>query len=213
MAWLQKRPQIGDSIQFYSTGLNKTKLLIGLGNPGKEYDLTRHNVGFACLDSFVAQSGDMESWILKKDLKSYVSSGRLGDTRVIAIKPTTFMNLSGEALQAVMAFYKISADHVLVVHDELDIDFGQIRLRSGGTSAGHNGLKSIIQYIGEDFGRARIGIGPKKPAKMDSADFVLQKFSEAEQAQLGNMYREIAAIISEYVFGNQLPTETRNFLV
>lgn len=213
MAWLQKRPQIGDSIQFYSTSLNKTKFLVGLGNPGAEYHQTRHNVGYACLDAFVAQSDDMAPWMLKKDLKCYFSNGRVGDTQVFAIKPTTFMNLSGEAVQAVASFYKINPAHTAVIHDELDIDFGQIRLRNGGTSAGHNGLKSIIQHFGEDFGRIRVGIGPKTPAKIDSADFVLQKFSETEQSQLPNLYREVNAIISEYVYGDQLPADTRMFLV
>jgi len=213
MAWLQKRPQIGDSIQFYSTSLNKTKLVVGLGNPGSEYDGTRHNIGFACLGAFANQTDELETWMLKKDLKCQLVSGRVGDARVIAIRPTTFMNLSGEAVQAVMSFYKISPEHVVVLHDELDIDFGQIRLRSGGSSAGHNGLKSIIQHIGEDFGRLRIGIGPKKPIKMDSADFVLQQFSAAQQAQLPNLYREVNAILSEYIFGDQLPQETRSFLV
>ena len=213
MSWLQKRTQIGDSIQLYNSALNRTVLLVGLGNPGKEYDGTRHNVGFTCVEAFVAQNDEMEPWILKKDLKCYLSTGRLGDTRVIAMKPTTFMNLSGEAVQAVTSFYKISPEFTAVVHDDLDIDFGQIRLRSGGSSAGHNGLKSIIQHFGEDFGRIRIGVGPKKPASIDSADFVLQKFSVDEQAQLPNLNREVSAILSEYAYGNQLPVETRSFLV
>jgi len=213
MAWLQKRPQVGDSIQFYSMGLNKTTLLVGLGNPGKEYDGTRHNIGFAALDSFVSATNELDPWMIKKDLKCQFSSGRLGDSRVIAIKPLTFMNLSGEALQAVIAFYKIAPEHTIVVHDELDINFGQIRLQTGGSSAGHNGLKSIIENIGENFGRVRIGIGPKLPSAMDSADFVLQKFSAAESSQLPNLYRETTSILSEYVYGNQLPSETRSFLV
>lgn len=123
------------------------------------------------------------------------------------------MNLSGEAVQAVASFYKIAPQHTTVIHDELDIDFGQIRLRTGGSSAGHNGLKSIIQHLGEDFGRIRIGVGPKKPAQIDSADFVLQKFSAAERDQLTNLYREVNAIISEYLYGEQLPVDTRTFLV
>jgi PTH1 family peptidyl-tRNA hydrolase len=213
MAWLQKRPQIGDSIQFYSTSLNKSRLIVGLGNPGDEYHLTRHNAGYACLDAFVAQNDEMAPWMLKKDLKCLLSTGRIGDTQIFAIKPTTFMNLSGNAVQAIASFYKLDPAHTVVIHDELDIDFGQIRLRVGGASAGHNGLKSIIQHLGEDFGRIRIGIGPKNPAQIDSADYVLQKFSEKEQAQLPNLYREVNAILSEYVYGDQLPVDTRTFLV
>jgi PTH1 family peptidyl-tRNA hydrolase len=214
VAWLQKRPQVGNPTMFYTVGLNKTILLVGLGNPGPEYLNTRHNAGFICLDSFVDATTEMEGWMVKKDLKCEISTGRIGDARVIAIKPTTFMNLSGEAVQATSQFYKIDTANILVLHDELDIDFGQIRLRIGGSAAGHNGIKSVSQHLGEDFGRIRIGIGPKQPTQIKSEDFVLQKFSEAEQAQLPNMKREVNAILSEYVYGSQvLPNETRNFIV
>ncbi|HVX24506.1 MAG TPA: aminoacyl-tRNA hydrolase, partial [Candidatus Saccharimonadales bacterium] len=128
MAWLQKRPQVSNPTMFYTVGLNKTILLVGLGNVGKKYDNTRHNVGFFCIDNFVANTDEMAAWIAKKDLKCELSTGQLGDARVIAIKPTTFMNNSGEAVQAALQFYKIQPEHVLVLHDELDIDFGQIRL-------------------------------------------------------------------------------------
>jgi PTH1 family peptidyl-tRNA hydrolase len=143
-----------------------------------------------------------------------MAGGTLGDTRVIAIKPTTFMNLSGDAVQAVAHFYKIPAEKIVVVHDELDISFGQVRLRSGGSAAGHNGLKSVIGAIGEGFGRVRIGIGPKEPEQIDSADFVLQKFSKDQQSHMGELTREVSAILSEYSYGDgQLPQETRNFIV
>jgi PTH1 family peptidyl-tRNA hydrolase len=213
MALFQRKPQTSDPKSFYTVGLNKTILLVGLGNPGKEYTHTRHNVGFICLDSFVDKTDEMEDWMVKKDLKCQLSSGRIGDARVLAIKPTTFMNLSGEAVQAVVNFYKVPQDQILVLHDELDVDFGQIRLRQGGSSAGHNGIKSVSQHLGEDYGRVRIGIGPKRPAKISSEDFVLQKFSEEEQGQLANLTQEVNAILSEYVYGGQLPHETRNFLV
>ncbi len=214
MAWLQQRPQVSDPTNFYTVGLNKTTLLVGLGNPGKEYDLTRHNAGFLCVDEFVSKADEMEDWINKKALKCLVSTGRVGDTRVIAIKPTTFMNLSGEAVQAVTNFYKINSESIAVLHDELDIDFGQIRLRAGGSSAGHNGIKSISQHLGnEDYGRIRIGIGPKKPMKIKSEDFVLQKFSAEQQIQLPNLKREVNSILSEYLYGTELPHDTRNFLV
>lgn len=212
MGWLQKRPQIGESIQFYTVGQNKNILLVGLGNPGKEYELTRHNIGFHALDHFVEKTDGMDDWIAKKDLKCLLSSGRVGESRVLAIKPATFMNLSGEAVQATAAFYKIPAQNIVVLHDEIDIDFGQIRLRESGSST-HNGIKSVSQYLGEDYGRIRIGVGPKKPAKMDSADFVLQKFSAKEQEQLPNLYREVNAILTEYLYSGQLPHDTRSFLV
>ena len=212
MPFLQKRPQVGQATQFYTLSQNKTLLVVGLGNVGREYDGTRHNVGFTCLDAF-ASANDFDAWIEKKDLKCHFASSVLGEARVILIKPTTLMNLSGEAVQATAHFYKIAPEHIVVVHDELDIPFGQIRVRSGGSSAGHNGLKSIMHYFGEDFGRVRIGIGPKTPAQIDTADFVLAKFSQAEQTQLPNLTREAGAILSEYVFGGQLPTETRSFIL
>lgn len=213
MSWLTQRPQTSDPTNFYTVGLHKTTLLVGLGNPGAEYDGTRHNVGFLCLDEFVAKTDEMEDWIEKKDLKCLLSTGRIGDSRVIAVKPTTYMNLSGEAVQAVIHFYKIGLDRVTILHDELDIDFGQIRLRAGGSSAGHNGIKSVSQHIGEGYNRIRIGVGPKRPARIKAEDFVLQKFSAEEQAQLPNLTREAIAVLTEYLYGSQFPHETRNFLV
>jgi len=213
MALFQRKPQTSDPKTFYTVGLNKIILLVGLGNPGKEYENTRHNVGFMCLDSFVAKNDEMEEWMVKKDLKCLLSSGRIGDARVIAIKPTTFMNLSGEAVKAVVNFYKVPQAQTLVLHDELDIEFGQVRLRVGGSAAGHNGIKSVSQHIGEDYGRVRIGIGPKHPSRIKSEDFVLQKFSEAERSQLPNLIQEVNAVLSEYIYGGQLPNETRSFLV
>lgn len=213
MSWLTRRPQTSDPVNYVTIGLNKNILLVGLGNPGKKYESTRHNVGFLCIDEFVDKTEEMDKWMVKKDLKCLLSTGRIGQNRVIAIKPTTYMNLSGEAVQAVMNFYKIHPDEVAVIHDELDIDFGQIRLRKGGSSAGHNGIKSITEAIGEDYARVRIGVGPKKPVKMKSEDFVLQDFSAEQQKQLPNLKREVLAILSEYLYGAELPHDTRNFLV
>jgi len=213
MSLFQRRPNPGETIQFYTLSQNSTVLIVGLGNPGPEYSGTRHNLGFACLDAFT-KANEFEQWIEKKDLKCQVTTARLGETHVIAIKPTTFMNLSGEAVQSVAHFYKIPAEKIIVVHDELDINFGHIRTRVGGGSAGHNGLKSIIQVMGEGFGRVRIGIGPKTPEQMDSADFVLQTFSKDQQAHIPELTREVSAILSEYAYGSgQLLQETRSFIV
>jgi PTH1 family peptidyl-tRNA hydrolase len=206
--------QSSDQKGLYTVGSNKTVLVVGLGNPGEKYELTRHNAGFLCLDEFVEKTDEMAGWINKKDLKCHLSSGQLSDTRVLAIKPTTFMNLSGEAVQATMDFYKVNPEHILVIHDELDIDFGQIRLRQGGSDAGHNGIKSVTQHIGEGYGRVRIGVGPKAPQEIPSEKFVLQNFSEAEQAKLPDLTREAIAIINEYLYGaQQLSHDTRSFLV
>src|ERR1035437_10290578 len=213
MALFQKSPDSGEAASFYTLGLNKTVLIVGLGNTGKDYDGTRHNIGFICLDEF-AYTNEFPGWIDKKDLKTLLTSRTLSDTRIILAKPTTMMNLSGKAIQAIVSFYKIAPQHVLVVHDELDIPFGQIRTRMGGSAAGHNGVKSAIEEVGEDFGRVRIGIGPKASDQIDSADFVLQKFSKTEAAEMTALTREVSAILNEWIYGNQiLPHETRKFLI
>ncbi|MDB5181438.1 MAG: peptidyl-tRNA hydrolase [Candidatus Saccharibacteria bacterium] len=213
MALFQRKPQTSNPLSYTTIGLNKNLLIVGLGNPGKEYDDTRHNIGFTCIDAFVDKTTEMGQWVDKKDQKCLMSTGQMGETRVIVIKPTTFMNLSGEAVQAVSHFYKIHPDQIVVVHDELDINFGQIRTRKGGSAAGHNGIKSVTQHMGEDYGRVRIGIGPKVPEQMDSADFVLQKFSREEQSHMPELTREVNAILSELIFGTPIAADTRNFLI
>ncbi|MEI7683207.1 MAG: aminoacyl-tRNA hydrolase [Candidatus Saccharibacteria bacterium] len=201
-----------DKAPLYSVGLTKTVLIVGLGNHGKEYDLTRHNVGFACLDHF-ADHNDFPQWVNKKDLKAELSLFNLGDTRVILAKPTTFMNNSGEAIQAIQHYYKLPSSATVIVHDEIDIPFGQIRLRIGGGSAGHNGVKSLIEQGGEATGRVRIGIANEFSGQADSADFVLGKFTTDEQKNFPALYQEVNAILTEYVYGSgALPTETRSYL-
>lgn len=186
--------------------------MVGLGNMGKEYDGTRHNIGFAAIDE-LARKLDFPNWVEKKDLKGYLSTQPVGDTRVILLKPTTFMNLSGEAVQAVMHFYKVPLEQILVVHDELDIPFGQIRTRMGGSDAGNNGVKSIIQQIGDGFGRVRVGVRNKLAEKAASKDFVLGKFNKEEQGHMPELLRETTAILSEYAHGQPLAQETRSFIV
>ncbi len=215
MSWLQKRPQVSNPTTFFTVGLNKTILIVGLGNPGKEYLNTRHNIGFQAVEAFTHNLEEFAGWTLKKDLKCQLTTAQLGDKRVIVIKPTTFMNNSGEAVSAVANFYKIDTASILAIHDELDIDFGQIRTRVGGSDAGHNGIKSISKHLSaENYGRVRIGIGPKKPAQIDSSDFVLRTFSSEESKQLPNLYKELSAILTEHIYGSsELKSETRDFIV
>lgn len=211
MGLFQRRPVIGDTASLYTTGMQKTVLIVGLGNIGEKYDETRHNIGFRILDHF-AEKNDFENWIIKKDLKSAIATHTIGSTRVILCKPQTYMNLSGEAVQAVQHYYKISNASTLAIYDELDIDFGQIRTREGGSAGGHNGVKSLIQHCGEDFKRMRIGIGPKTPEQMDSADYVLSKFSAEEKGQMNLLLQESNSMLSEYAYsGGQLASETRSF--
>lgn len=213
MALFQKNtPETGSNQPLYTLGLQKTIIIAGLGNIGKQYDGTRHNIGFAVVDSFAARY-NFPSWVEKKDLRCLFTSQAIGDARVVLIKPTTLMNNSGEALQATMHFYKIPVSQTIVAHDELDIPFGQIRLRTGGSDAGHNGVKSLIQHVGEEFGRVRIGIQNKISQKSDSKDFVLDPFGKTEQKHLPELLRETDAILSEYVHGSPLSHETRSFIV
>jgi PTH1 family peptidyl-tRNA hydrolase len=211
MGLFQRQPTT-EHAQLYTIGMQKSKLIVGLGNIGREYEGTRHNIGFACVDYF-AKTNEFPAWVHKKDLKCDFSSHNLAGTRVILIKPGTYMNLSGEAVQAVQAFYKLPNFDTIVVHDELDLPFGQIRTRPGGSDAGNNGIKSIIQHLGEDFNRVRIGVANKISDKADSAEFVLDKFSKDEAKQLDSLYKEVNAVLNEAILAEQFPTDTRNFLI
>ncbi len=162
------------------------KLIIGLGNVGKQYADTRHNVGFLVADEF-AKVNAFPEWQEKTKSKALVSEDFLNGKKVILAKPTTFMNLSGESVRTLKDFYKLSNNDIFVVHDELDLPFGTIKEKQGGGSAGNNGLKSIIAHIGEDFHRVRIGIKNDLAQKIDAADFVLAKFSAEEKKQLGTI--------------------------
>lgn len=210
MALFQRRPENESVRPLYTLSATQTMLIVGLGNVGAEYDNTRHNIGFMTLDAF-AEENSFDAWVNKKDLKCHMTQKTFGQTRVILIKPTTFMNLSGEAVQATQHFYKISNDKTVAVYDELDIDFGQIRTRTGGGAAGHNGVKSLIKHCGEDFGRVRVGIGPKLHEQQDSADFVLSQFSKDQTSKLQELYKEINSILSDTIYGGELFAETRSF--
>lgn len=211
MAFLQKKPLVSSSAPLYTLSNNRAVLIVGLGNPGKEYALTRHNIGFDVLDDFAGRN-EFQGWIEKKDLKCHFNQQNLGQTRVILIKPTTFMNDSGQAVAAAQHFYKIYNSDTLVVYDELALPFGQLRARRGGADAGHNGVKSLISHIGEDFGRLRLGIANEFSPKADTAEFVLGKFSKQEQAKLPDILKEAAVMLTEYIYGGELPHETRNIL-
>lgn len=202
----RKRSTFESVAPLYTLGSSQTLLVVGLGNIGSEYTKTRHNLGFMVLDKYQT-THDFSGWTNKKDLKCEIATGQIGSTRVILVKPTTFMNKSGEAVQKIQKFYQVYNHDTLVIHDELDIDFGTIRSRMGGGSAGHNGIKSLSELLGEDYGRIRVGIGPKTHEKMDSADFVLQDFSEEQDKLLPKIINEVCNMIDERTTG-QLPEHT-----
>lgn len=202
----RKKTSFYDSQPYYTIGNEKNLLIVGLGNPGKKYAANRHNLGYMSLDKYHS-THDFSNWTEKKDLKALISTGNVGSTRVILAKPTTFMNNSGEAVLAIQKFYRIYNQDTVVVYDELDVDFKTIRTRYGGGSAGHNGVKSISKLVGEDYGRVRVGIGPKNPPQIDSADYVLQDFNKDEQEVIAKIVTEVSSLLDEATAG-ELPEHT-----
>jgi peptidyl-tRNA hydrolase, PTH1 family len=164
------------------------KLWVGLGNPGAKYRMNRHNIGFMAVDRIAADHG-FGPW--RKAFSGLASEGRLGDEKIILLKPETFMNLSGQAVQAAVAYHKLPLADVIVFHDELDLAPGKMRLKQGGGHAGHNGLRSIHGHLGEGYGRVRLGIG--HPGHKDLvAAYVLHDFARADQEWLENLLRGIS---------------------
>ncbi|MYM57179.1 aminoacyl-tRNA hydrolase [Thalassovita mangrovi] len=164
------------------------QLWVGLGNPGAKYAGNRHNIGFMALDR-VADDHGFAPW--RKKFQGQLSEGKLGSEKVVLLKPETFMNLSGQSVGEAMRFYKLSPADVVVFHDELDLAPGKCRVKQGGGHAGHNGLRSIHQHIGADYGRVRLGIG--HPGHKDRvAGYVLSDFAKADQDWLDDLLRGIS---------------------
>lgn len=153
-------------------------IVVGLGNPGKDYTNTRHNIGFDTID-LLANRNNIN--INKIKFKSVYGEGKIGEEKVLLVKPQTYMNNSGIALREIVSYYKIPIENVIVIVDDIDIDFSQVRIRKKGSAGSHNGLKSIIYHLqSEDFPRIKIGIGKKREGQ-DLANFVLSKFSKEER--------------------------------
>jgi PTH1 family peptidyl-tRNA hydrolase len=160
-------------------------LIVGLGNPGDQYLKTRHNIGWMQLDALAQRL--YTSLSVKKEFHGELGQGKHGAHKLFLLKPLTYMNLSGKSVQAVMSYYKIPREHLLVICDEVHLDFGRARLRGKGSAGGQNGIKSIIQSLGsEEFARLRMGVGPF-PAGRDMANFVLGQFPKTEMAALPSL--------------------------
>jgi PTH1 family peptidyl-tRNA hydrolase len=152
------------------------KLIVGLGNPGPKYLWTRHNAGFIVLDRFASLTGIQTA---KKSFSGYYGEGEFKGNRLLLLKPQTFMNLSGRSVAEALRFHKLTTADIIVIHDELDIPFGQIKLKADGGHGGHNGLRSLHQELGSgDYNRLRVGIG--KPLHANMADYVLTNFAKNE---------------------------------
>ena len=164
------------------------QIFVGLGNPGAKYAGNRHNIGFMAMDRIAADHG-FGPW--RSKFRGDVSEGTLGGTKVLLLKPETFMNLSGDAVQQAMAFYKLTPADIVVFHDELDLPPGKARVKQGGGHAGHNGLRSIHAAIGDAYGRVRLGIGHPGRKEM-VAQYVLHDFAKADQDWLDDLLRGIS---------------------
>ena len=166
-----------------------THIIVGLGNVGKEYEKTRHNIGFMAIDYIADKMGVR---IDRLKFNAYVGEGNLGGKRVLLMKPTTLMNRSGIAIGEAAAFYKIAPENILVLCDEISFEPGLFRIRRKGSAGGHNGLKSIIASLGSDnFPRIKIGVGQKPNPEYDLASWVLGKFPESALSDVGARYNDI----------------------
>lgn len=164
-------------------------VIAGLGNPTKEYDKTRHNVGFASIDVLADKYGIDVS---ERKHKALCGKGVIEGQKVILIKPQTFMNLSGESIREVMDYYKITPEEIVVIYDDISLEPGQLRIRLKGSAGGHNGIKNIIAQLGsQEFPRIKVGVGAKPP-RMDLAAYVLSRFGTGEQKLMDEAFRDAA---------------------
>ncbi|MGI5126104.1 aminoacyl-tRNA hydrolase [Pseudonocardia sp. CA-107938] len=184
-------------------------LVVGLGNPGPEYAGTRHNVGFRVVELLAARAGGGK-FSRHRKANADVLEGRLGERRVVLAKPRTYMNVSGGPVAGLLQYYSVPLADLVVVHDELDIDFGVIRLKRGGGEGGHNGLRSISASVGsKDYLRVRFGIG-RPPGRQDPADFVLKRFSAVEAKEL-DFAVDLAADATESLLADGLEPAQNKF--
>ncbi|MFA6383281.1 MAG: aminoacyl-tRNA hydrolase [Parcubacteria group bacterium] len=173
------------------------KLIFGLGNPGKEYEHTRHNVGFEIVDK-LQRDWNFSPWEFNKKFNAEISKGN--DT--LLVKPRTFMNLSGEAVRSILTFYKLTPDDIIVIHDDLDIPVGKYKVATDSSSAGHHGVENIIEKLGtQKFKRIRIGIGEdnsdEDTCRLGAHDYVLDKFSEEEKEKIKNIENDVLSEIKK----------------
>jgi len=178
----------------------KMILIVGLGNPGLKFKNTRHNLGFEIVN-LIKKENDFSIWQNKKNLKAKISQGEIDNQKIILAKPQTFMNSSGQAVSRLIKFYKIPLKNLWIIHDDLDMELGKIKIKKNSRSAGHKGIQSIIDELRtKNFNRLKIGIGPK-PIKIDAKKFVLQKFSKQEKEILEETKKEAGILLLEQLNG------------
>lgn len=177
------------------------KIIVGLGNPGKEYEKSRHNAGWMVLDALHKDLA-ADPFKEEKKFKAEVSSASFKGEKLILVKPVTFMNLSGEAVQGLAAFYKVEPEDIFCICDDLDTPFGSIRIRAKGGPGTHNGLKSMVQNFGEKFPRLRVGIesrGQTSPKEHETTSFVLGKFNKEEAAEMKKIVKKSVEAVKTWI--------------
>jgi len=168
-------------------------IIVGLGNPGKQYEHTRHNAGFEVIDILADRIGVC---VEEKKHKALCARGLLEGQKVVLAKPQTFMNSSGESVRALVDFYKAETENLILVYDDISLEPGQLRIRAKGSAGGHNGIKNIISHLGtQEFPRVKVGVG-EKPKEMDLADYVLSRFSKGEQELMDQAFRRAADAVA-----------------
>ena len=173
-------------------------IVAGLGNPGKKYDGTRHNTGFAALDHLAQQWGVQ---VTKAKFDALVGTASVEGAKVLLLKPQTFMNLSGVAVQKAADFYKVPAQHVIVLFDDISLAPGKLRVRPAGSAGGHNGIKSIISALWQEFPRVKIGVGERPRPEYDLADWVLSRFTAQEWAAVTARFDDVCNAVSMIMKG------------
>jgi peptidyl-tRNA hydrolase, PTH1 family len=179
-------------------------LIVGLGNPGSEYNLTRHNIGFLAVDALAAEN-QASAW--KKKFKGLVASS--SDPELLYLKPQTYMNLSGEAVAEALRFYKLAPAQIVVFHDDLDLAPGQVKIKQGGGSGGHNGIKSIDEHIGKDYWRVRLGIGHPGIKGEAVTNYVLDRFAKSDRAWLDPLLDALTAEFGAFLGGKPNDYQSR----
>jgi PTH1 family peptidyl-tRNA hydrolase len=192
--WMMDKDKRLDSLEQEIKDVERL-LIVGLGNPGRKYRNNRHNIGYMAVERLAA---DFSISLERVQQRALVGSGWFNGHLIFLAKPQTFMNNSGDSVGPLARYYKIPAEHILVVYDELDLPQGSLRLRPKGGSGGHKGMKSVIQHIGNDFPRLRLGIG-RPPGRMDPAAYVLQDFRKEELPLLNEQLSESVTVIEHLI--------------
>jgi len=183
------------------------KLIVGLGNPGREYDHTRHNVGFFVLDAYLKEKGIT---LTKNKMNGLYQEAVIGSSKVIFLKPQSYINLSGEVISAFVSYYKIPLSDLLIIHDDMDLTLGHFKLKQTGSSGGHNGLKNIELHLAtREYNRLKVGISKNK--NLDMKDYVLGKLSSDEQDLLNQVFSSTNQIIERFIDGESMQNLMNQF--